>query len=346
VTDVVIAGGGPSGLAAAIMARQAGLSVTVYEPKPYPIDKACGEGLMPPALDALRALGIQELPGKDFEGIRYVDGDQAATGRFLRGPGRGVRRTTLQRALLDRAEALGVSLIPRALSDWRQMADHVEFEGHQARYMIAADGLHSPIRQALQLGAPAKGPARLGIRRHFSIAPWSDFVEVHWADDAEAYVTPVGPNEVGVALLYRQDAQAPGEGDPWQRWIAAFPDLASKLSNTTAKTRGAGPFEQRVRSVVSGRVLLVGDAAGYLDPITGEGIRLGLDTARSAVDAICLDTPRAHIRRCRQVTWRYWSLTSGLLFLRHRTWMRRRIVPTLRRWPRLFSHILEMLNNA
>ena len=346
MTDVVIAGGGPSGLAAAIMASQAGLDVTVYEPRPFPVDKACGEGLMRPALETLASLGIEDLPGIEFAGIRYVDGQQAAEGRFRYGPGRGVRRTVLQRALRDRAEALGVTLIPRPLTDWRQTADHVEVEGSRARYLIAADGLNSPIRRALALDAPPKQPPRLGLRRHFAVAPWSEFVEVYWAEHAEAYVTPVGPNEVGVALLYQQDAEPPGEGAPWDRWLAAFPELAAKLGHTDENVRGAGPFERRVRSVVSGRVLLIGDAAGYLDPITGEGIRLGLDTARSAVSAICADSPRDHIRQCRQVTWRYWTLTSGLLFVRHRAWLRRRMVPTLRRWPALFSRILEMLNNA
>ena len=344
--DVIIAGGGPSGLAAAIMARQAGLAVTVYEPRPFPVDKACGEGLMRPAINVLESLGIQDLPGVDFVGIRYVDGGQAAEGRFRHGTGRGVRRTVLQRALRDRAEALGVTLIPRPLTDWRQSDDHVECEGTQARYLIAADGLNSPIRRALQLDAPSKHPARLGLRRHFAVAPWSEFVEVYWSEHAEAYVTPVGPGEVGVALLYHQDADPPGEGTPWERWLAAFPDLAARLGHSQENVRGAGPFERRVKSVVSGRVLLIGDAAGYLDPITGEGIRLGLDTARSAIQAICADAPREHIKQCRQVTWRYWTLTSGLLFLRNHPWLRKRMVPTLRRWPGLFGRILEMLNNA
>lgn len=346
MTDVVIAGGGPSGLAAAIMARQAGLSVTVYEPRPFPVDKACGEGLMRPAIEMLESLGIEDLPGVDFVGIRYVDGNQAAEGRFKYGSGRGVRRTVLQRALRDRAEALGAALVPRALTDWRQTDDHIEYEGSTARYLIAADGLNSPIRRALNLDASPKGPARLGLRRHFAVAPWSEFVEVHWSEHAEAYVTPVGPNEVGVALLYRQDAAPPGEGAPWDRWLAAFPELAAKLGSSDENVRGAGPFERRVRSVVSGRVLLIGDAAGYLDPITGEGIRLGLDTAQSAIKAICSDSPTDHITQCRHVTWRYWTLTSGLLFLRYRGWLRRRMIPTLRRWPALFSRILEMLNNA
>ena len=119
--DVIIAGGGPSGLAAAIMARQAGLAVTVYEPRPFPVDKACGEGLMRPAINVLESLGIQDLPGVDFVGIRYVDGGRAAEGRFRHGTGRGVRRTVLQRALRDRAEAkVVVAAVARGFTRRRQ----------------------------------------------------------------------------------------------------------------------------------------------------------------------------------------------------------------------------------
>lgn len=349
MSDVVIAGGGPTGLAAAIMARLAGLEVTLFEPRPFPIDKACGEGLMPPAIDSLNRLGVRDLPGHDFVGIRYVDGAQEASGHFHTGPGRGVRRLALQRALWARADELGVELIKRPLPEWSQDEAGVTVGEHRARYLIAADGLRSPIRRSLGLELPPSLPQRLGIRRHFEVAPWSPFVEVYWSEHAEAYVTPVGPQEVGVAILYHTDSEPPGDGTPWERWIAAFPELVARLGSDlepTSTPRGAGPFEQRVRSVVDRRVLLIGDAAGYLDPITGEGIRLGLDTARSAIDAIVSDSPRNHIRQCRQVTWRYWTLTSGLLFLRNRAWLRRRMVPALRRIPGLFDRILRLLNHA
>ena len=296
--DVIIAGGGPSGLAAAIMARQAGLAVTVYEPRPFPVDKACGEGLMRPAINVLESLGIRDLPGVDFVGIRYVDGGRAAEGRFRHGAGRGVRRTVLQRALRDRAEALGVTLIPRPLTDWRQSDDHVECDGTKARYLIAADGLNSPIRRALQLDAPSKHPARLGLRRHFAVAPWSEFVEVYWSEHAEAYVTPVGPGEVGVALLSTR-THPPGDGSPWERWLAAFPDLAARLGHP--RRMSAGWPVRAAWSVVSGRVLLIGDAAGYLDLPRGPP---GLDTARSQ-SKLSVQTPPGTTSQCRQVTWRY-----------------------------------------
>ncbi len=344
--DVAIIGGGPTGLAAAIRARMDGLSVVLFEPKATPIDKACGEGLMPPALSALARLGIEGIEGLPFKGIRYIDGNASAERAFSMGPGLGVRRTTLQNALHSRAEELGVVFRNERVKTWSQSADFVEVEGIKARWMLGADGLHSPIRNELGLALPSRGPRRVGIRRHFNIQPWSSFVEVYWSPHAEAYVTPIGPEQVGVALLYNQDAQKPEGEDAWTRWFACFPELADRLGSSCSTPRGAGPFEQRARSAQSGRVLLVGDAAGDLDPITGEGIRLGLETAEAAIETIIHDQVSDYNRRWRQLTRTYWWLTSGLLFIRQRPALRKRIVPTLQRWPRLFQWALDTLNRS
>ena len=90
--DVLVAGGGPAGLAAAIGAARAGRSVVIAEPRAGIIDKACGEGLMPGALARLGALGIESVPGMPFRGIRYCDArdpERVAVGDFPGVPGRG-----------------------------------------------------------------------------------------------------------------------------------------------------------------------------------------------------------------------------------------------------------------
>src|SRR5205823_3435093 len=100
--DLLVVGGGPGGLATALNARQRGLSVIVAEPRESPIDKACGEGLMPGGLAQLASLGVDPA-GMPFRGIAYVSVRRRAEARFRYGPGWGVRRTTLHAALAARA---------------------------------------------------------------------------------------------------------------------------------------------------------------------------------------------------------------------------------------------------
>lgn len=335
--DVLVAGGGPVGLAAAIEARLAGLSVIVCEPRPGPIDKACGEGLMPGAVTALRRLGAQ-VDGQPFVGIRYVSGESVADHPFRLGPGLGVRRTTLHQALADRARELGVHVTTARVTEVVQHTSTVTAAGLRTRWLLACDGLHSRVRHELGLDRPAGNAApRFGLRRHFRVRPWSEFVEVHWTTDAEVYVTPVGPDLVGIAVLgqrnlsYSAVLQATAAG---QRLAGALP---------VSELRGAGPLLQPTSRRVSGRALLVGDAAGYVDALTGEGIRLGLAQAQAAVSAIVAGDPDRYEKDWQRITRDYRLLTSALLAAARRPRIRSGIVPLACRLPRLYGAIVDRL---
>ncbi|MFE7052529.1 NAD(P)/FAD-dependent oxidoreductase, partial [Streptomyces californicus] len=297
--DVLVAGGGPAGLAAAIRAASAGLEAVVVEPRATPVDKACGEGIMPGGVAALRDLGVR-VGGRELRGIRYTDGRHSAEAAFRDGPGAGVRRTELHTALRERAAALGVRVVDAKVHGVRQDEHAVTAAGLTARWLIAADGLHSPLRRALGLDRPASGPGRYGLRRHFPVAPWTDHVEVHWSPHGEAYVTPVGDRLVGVAVLSR-------DRRPYDGHLAAFPALAARLADVPGATtvRGAGPLRQSARDRRAGRVLLVGDAAGYVDALTGEGIALAVATATAAVDCLAAGRPEDYPRRWARVTRRH-----------------------------------------
>ncbi|MCD9872544.1 NAD(P)/FAD-dependent oxidoreductase [Streptomyces guryensis] len=340
--DLLIVGGGPAGLATAIHAARAGLDVAVAEPRPTPVDKACGEGLMPGAVRALAELGIAP-PGHPLRGIRYLDAEddarQHAEAGFRRGPGLGVRRTDLHAALARRAAELGVPVHPVKVDPVtvRQDTGSVTAAGFTARYLAAADGLHSPVRRHLGLDLPDPRPSRYGLRRHFAIAPWTDHVEVHWSGRAEAYVTPLGPELLGVAILT-------GERAPFDVQLAGFPSLAGRLpAHASSAVRGAGPLRQRVRGRVAGRVLLVGDAAGYIDALTGEGISLAVAGAAQLVRCIRGDRPLDYEQAWRRASRRHRLLTDTLVRLRAHPRLTHLIVPTAVRLPSLFTGLVNGL---
>ncbi|SDP63250.1 Dehydrogenase (flavoprotein) [Pedococcus dokdonensis] len=348
--DLLVVGGGPVGLATALYAVRRGLTVEVLEPRPGPVDKACGEGLMPGGLTALAELGVHP-DGHAVKGIRYLSARGSAVADFRHGLGRGVRRTELHSRLAGAVEHAGVAVHRLSATDLRQDADGVDVatsspggtEGPTLRagHVVAADGLHSWTRRHLGLDHPPDRAARYGLRQHFHLAPWSNHVDVLWAADAEAYVTPVGDDLVGVAVLSRRRR-------PFAEHLAQFPSLASHLAGAEPATavQGAGPLRQRSRRRVDGRVLLVGDASGYVDALTGEGISLGLAQARAAVSAVAGGHPRDYERAWLAATWRCSLLTHGLLQATRPQVARRALVPLAARAPWVFSAAVNELGRS
>jgi len=239
--DVCVVGGGPAGLAAAIALQLRGLQVIVADGLRPPIDKACGEGLMPDSLSTLEALGIV-IPsglGRKFLGIRFVDKDRRVDGDFGDAHGLGVRRTILHERMVARAEACGVML------RWGAPVIGLNHDGVattagtiRARWIVGADGARSRVREWAGLHASLHYRRRYAYRRHFRIAPWSPRMEVHWGDDCQAYVTPLGASQVCVAVVSR---------NPQLRLDAAldaFPELRAGIA-------GARPLSSERGAVTS-----------------------------------------------------------------------------------------------
>jgi menaquinone-9 beta-reductase len=350
-----VAGAGPAGLAVAVAAAGRGLDVLVLERREGPLDKACGEGLLPRAVEALEALGalafVDPSERAPFGSIRWVQEDgPAAEARLPEPGGLGVRRVALSAALLRRARDLGVEVRQgcEALSHRRQEGRVVVAtpDGEvAARLLVAADGLASPIRAREGLDRPARGPRRFGLRRHFAVPP-GEAVEVHFAPGVEAYLTPAGRNRVGVAFLF--EGEAAGGFDVL---LARFPRLAARLAGAPLDSRpaGAGPLARSARARVADRLVLAGDAGGYVDAITGEGLSLAFEgalvlgamlpeaLARGAGREALFPFERAMQARFR----RYAAVARLVLGMARRPRLRRAALARLSRHPRLFEGLVR-----
>ena len=189
---------------------------------------------------------------------------------------------------------------------------------------------------------PRTGPARarFGLRRHFAVAPWTDFVEVHWSADAEAYVTPVADDLVGVAILGARPLRRV------RRRAGGVPARCADRLRGAVPARCAAPGRcgRRARAAVArGRVLLVGDAAGYVDALTGEGISVGLAQARVLADCLAAGRPADYERHWRRVSRRSNLLTAGLLTARHNAFLGPRIVPAAGALPAVFGGVVRLI---
>lgn len=339
--EVVIVGGGPVGLATALELGRRGREVLVVDRAHPPIDKACGEGLMPDGVEVLDQLGIDlaSTDSQPLRGIRYLDGDLVAEGRFPGLPGRGVRRLVLHEAMVEKAAAAGIRCLwdvpVRGLG-----ADRVETDSGdlRAEWIVGADGLHSRIRRWAGLVGPPPRFLRCGIRRHYAAVPWSDRVEVYWASQCEAYVTPISEQQVGVAILWS------GGAADFDSLLERFPSLKRRVSGAqvTSRDKGAAQLEQHCRTVQTGKVALVGDAAGYRDAITGEGLSMGFHQARAL--AVAIDSGRLHeyAKTVRGLSSLPNFLIRVLLEAERRPWLRRRLIRTLAREEGLFDRLLAI----
>lgn len=354
--DAVIVGAGPVGLATAILATERGLRVQVLDARTpalcdaghgtsvRALDKACGEGLMPGGVARLHAMGVT-LPQtgcSPFTGIQWIEGGVVADGAFPHGVGLGVRRIHLHHAMVERAGALDIPI------RWGVRATALLQDGVQtsagdvhARVVVGADGLRSKVRDWAGLSGGVGRLQRFGVRRHYTLRPWSDRVQVTMGRQSECYVTPVGHDRVGVAVLW-----SGGRGG-FDAQMQAFPDVLERLAGapTESRAQGAGPLNQRARGVVRGHVALVGDAGGYLDACTGEGMSLGFEQARLLVDALEAERLDSYARAHRRLVRMPFAMMR-LLLLSAQLDLRARLIRGLAARPALFGRVLAVNDGA
>jgi menaquinone-9 beta-reductase len=338
--EVLIVGAGPAGIATAIAASQKGLRVTVADPRRPPIDKACGEGILPQGVAALRQLGIWLDSSVAFPiaGLRFSDEASSASGRITRGAAFGLRRSVLHDLLVRRASELGVSFrwgsrVTEIDSDYARL-DGVRFPFH---WLVGADGQKSTVRKWSGLGPHRVRSARFGFCCHFAIAPWSKFVEVYWGERCQIYVTPTGPDEVCLAVL-SSDPQMRVE-----RALREFPAVAKRLGGARRITDeiGGTTVLEYPRSVAQRNVALVGDASFTVDGITGLGLSLAFQQAVCLGDALATENLRDYRLAHREFIKAPARMARLLLLLDRQARLRRKVLRMFAENSKLFVRMIS-----
>jgi len=357
-----IIGGGPAGLATAICLAEKGMDIILYEKSEFPVDKVCGEGIMPTGVEFLEKHGVIDLidenDKKDFHGVRYIsDNAKILEGKFKCGYGLGVKRTVLSSALHLRGLSFdnvkifeNNELVDIKRNDKKvviEISNGETINEYEFDYLIGCDGIRSKVRRLSALDNNKYIEyQRIGARVHYEIEPWSELVQVYWKDHIEAYITPVSNNTVQFAFLWDNKAVKPqGKYSLDKDLNELFPELFDKVTGCKefSKLRSVGPISVTSKDIFNNRVVLLGDAYMYLDGITGEGISTAFKEAECLADFIINhghDFKKYYEQEVRRITNNYLRMTHMALLLSYYPLLRKFTFPLIS--SKFFSHLLEV----
>ena len=339
-TDVFIAGGGPAGLAAAIAVRKKGLQVIVADGAAAPVEKPCGEGMMPETLLALSDLGVDfaDCEGFRFRGISFIQKNGKVSADFPSGCGLGLRRPILHERLLRTAEERGAQLL------WKTPVCAIEGESVRlfnrtirAKWIIGADGNASRVRRWSGLEHATSGGFRYATRRHYRVKPWSRCMEIHWGRGTQGYVTPISSSEVCVVTMARTAKAA-----SFENALAELPELNAHLADAllSGRERGAVSAMRRLRHVQNGNVALLGDASGGVDAITGDGLRMAFRQALALAEALAAGNLRLYEQSHAEIAKRPVMMGNLMLWLSRHPRLRTRVLRAMQDQPCLFAKMI------
>lgn len=309
--DALIAGAGPAGSSTAIALAERGLRVAVVDRARFPRPKACAEYMNPEAMRILDRLGLLEpaqLSGAAaFWGMRLIapGGDSVALD-FQQSAGRsalGLSRHALDHLAVQRCRELGVEVFEGTrVRDVQRAGDRVigltvsQGQGTSREItggvVVGADGHHSTVSRQLGLDRNVRWPRRIGLAAHFEGFPLADGLgEMHAGPGGYCGVAPQEDGRVNVAMVVdmrRFERRSGSVEDFFTGELRSYAGLRERTATAqrVTRVRGVGPLTRKVRRTSGDGFLLVGDAAGFFDPFTGEGIVDALQGGLLAADAI------------------------------------------------------------
>ena len=295
--EAIVVGGGPAGSAVATLLAEAGHRVILLDKAGFPRHKACSDYVTPGGLDLLRSLGVDEavfaagahrmeamLVHAPGGGAFLANFAGAESGRFAL----GLSRRRLDHLLLERAKMAGVAVREHAhVRTVLRQGDRVigvaavidgVREQLRAPLVIGADGRHSAVTRGLELDLPTRWPRRTGLVAHYrGVSGLHRWGEMHVTPHGYVGLALLEDGLTNVAVVTGAEAVS-SRVEPLDAFFAAFLDGIPRVQEKVAGAervggiRGIGPLARRVRRVTGDGFLLVGDAAGFLDPFTGDGV--------------------------------------------------------------------------
>lgn len=303
--DVLVVGAGPAGSAAAAALATAGRSVVLVESASHPRPKACAEYASPRVREELRRLGVADeawMPdARALKGMRVVRGTDAVDVEYhdRYGPRSAwsLDRLRFDAVLAAFAGERGADLrqrtrfigATRERDGWRVALDgRGQASEVRARWLVGADGARSWVARELGVERVVRAPRRMGLAAHYEgVAGLDNHGEMHVGRTHYVGLAPLteGRLNVGMALPIGDRASAEAR---FAEAIRQLPVVAQRLEGSRRLTpiRGASPIGHRVSRAAGAGWMLVGDAAGFIDPFTGEGIFRALRSARALSDAL------------------------------------------------------------